>query len=149
MRRSILLILGFLWLALGLALIVTAAARPPAIEIVWQTATEFDTAGFNIYRSEHAAGEYTRINGQLIPSAAGATTGASYRYVDDGVSRGRTYYYRLEDVELDNSTAMHEPLAGRAPNALMPAGLLAAASLACGLVLMSLARRPVMAEVAG
>ena len=36
----------------------------------------------------------------LIPAKGSATQGASYEFVDKNVKNGRTYYYKLEDIDL-------------------------------------------------
>lgn len=105
-------LLGIMWIILALVIAALQFVVSPKIEIEWQTETEIDTAGFNIYRSETADGEYVRINDQIIPSQSDAVSGASYMFTDYGVERGRTYYYQLEDIEYDNSTRRHETLTG-------------------------------------
>jgi hypothetical protein len=94
-----------------LALLALAACAPAPARIVvqWTTATEINTAGFNVYRSERAEGPYTKLNAQLIP-ASDALTGGKYQYEDTTVVAGRTYYYQLEDVEYGGATARHGPI---------------------------------------
>ena len=104
--------LGSLWILLALAILAIQFVVPPKIDIVWETETEIDTAGFNIYRSETADGEFSRLNEQMIPSQSDAVSGATYLYTDKNVERGKTYYYRLEDIEFDNSTQQHDLLIG-------------------------------------
>ena len=107
------LILGILWLTLAGAIALTQLASSPKIDVNWKTASEFDTAGFNIYRSERPDQGFARINDALIHSTADTTSGAEYNFTDQEVKRGTTYYYRLEDVEFDNSTTLHEVVTGR------------------------------------
>lgn len=109
---SIVIGLGILWILLAVAILVLQFVVPAKIEIEWETETEIDTAGFNIYRSDSAEGEFVRINQQLIPSQSDSVSGATYIFTDENVERGKTYYYRLEDVEFDNSTRQHEILTG-------------------------------------
>jgi len=47
-----LIYLGCLWFAFGVSIIVYGVTQPPVITIQWQTESEQDTAGFNIYRSD-------------------------------------------------------------------------------------------------
>ena len=105
-----------------------------SVTIEWTTASELNTAGFNLYRSEELAGTYTRLNADLIPGSTDPLTGGSYRYTDTNVIAGRTYYYQLEDIETGGTTARHEPyqvVAGNGSNisgltiGLLGAGLLA------------------------
>ena len=69
------------------------------IVVQWTTASEMDTAGFNIYRSSSADGEFVRINENLIPASPDPLTGGSYEFKDQNVIPGRTYYYVLEDID--------------------------------------------------
>ena len=78
---------------------LTQVAGSPSIEVEWETETEFETAGYNIYRSDSEDGEFVKINQRLIPSKADPTSGAQYTYIDSDIIPGNTYFYRLEDVE--------------------------------------------------
>ncbi|MBI2471525.1 MAG: hypothetical protein HYV59_09830 [Planctomycetes bacterium] len=79
------------------------------VTLQWETATEIDNAGFNLYRSRMKDGNYKKINEGLIVSTGGQTEGASYRYEDIPPASG-TYYYKLEDVDSNGASAMHGPL---------------------------------------
>ncbi len=136
--QALLVFIGILWLLLGAYILYAQFSRPATIEIEWQTETEFDTAGFNIYRSASPEGEFVQINAQLIPSQADPSSGASYRYVDDKVEAGQTYFYKLEDVEYNNTRQQHESIAGQAPNVEIWALILAAISLVLGLALIAM-----------
>lgn len=96
-------------LALLASLALLIACAPARVVIQWTTATEINTAGFNVYRAERAEGPYTKINAQLIP-ASDALTGGKYQYEDTTVVAGKTYYYQLEDVEYGGATARHGPI---------------------------------------
>jgi len=107
--------LGIMWITLALVIVFLPFFDPPKIDIEWETETEIETAGFNIYRSDTADGEFIRINDQIIPSQSDAVSGATYNYADYNVERGKTYYYQLEDIEYDNTTQRHDVLIGKAP----------------------------------
>ncbi len=82
-----------------------AAVQGRDVLVTWNTASEIDLAGFNLYRSRHADGPYTRLNGGLIPARnPGSVLGASYEWLDRGVEQGRAYYYELEQVEAGGGT---------------------------------------------
>lgn len=134
--ERIFLLLGLLWLGLAVAILVTQLVTPPKIEIRWVTETEFETAGFNIYRSEAADGEFVQINETLIPSASDPASGSSYQYVDEDVEAGKTYYYRLEDVEYDSSSQQHEVLSRAVPRIESWAVILAAVCALVGVFLL-------------
>jgi hypothetical protein len=75
----------------------------------WITASEKDNAGFNIYRAETENGEYVKINAALIPAMGSVAQGAAYKFVDRSVERGKTYYYKLEDIDLSGIATLHGP----------------------------------------
>ncbi|MFN2188126.1 MAG: hypothetical protein ACK2T3_05130, partial [Candidatus Promineifilaceae bacterium] len=135
------IILGILWLLLGVIIFTAQIASAPKIEVTWKTASEFDTAGFNIFRSEKPDQDFQQINNSLIHSEADTTSGAEYSYVDYEVDNGKIYYYRLEDVEFNGATNLHEVVSGESvrfdPWALVLAGiciLVGAAFLINGLI---------------
>jgi hypothetical protein len=47
----------------------------------------------------------------LIPGLTFSVRGRDYTYVDRNVTRGRLYYYKLEDIDLDGQRTMHGPVA--------------------------------------
>ena len=97
-----LIVMGALWLILAGAFLIYQLSVPPTVMIEWTTATEINTAGFYIYRSETPDGEFELINGDnLIQSQGSATSGATYQYEDQNVQAGRSYYYVLEEIEFD------------------------------------------------
>jgi hypothetical protein len=79
----------------------------------WETASETDNAGFNIYRAETADGEFVKINALIIPAKGSITEGASYRFIDRGIERGKTYYYKLEDVDIAGNVTLHGPVSAK------------------------------------
>lgn len=89
----------------------TAEVAGPAIQLDWQTASEVDHLGFNLYRAESAGGPYTRLNAALIPGQLpGSPIGGTYNFLDTTALRGVTYYYWLEDVDLYGNTGLHGPV---------------------------------------
>jgi len=101
-KKRILWFLFGLFFFVGLALSYQAwiMSRDTIIEVKWTTASELDTAGFNLYRSDQPDGNFVQINSSLIPASNDPLTGGSYSYTDRTVEAGRTYYYELEDVEI-------------------------------------------------
>jgi hypothetical protein len=82
-----------------------------AIQIEWETRTEIDNVGFNVYRAETPDGELVRLNEFLIPSQMpGAAMGASYCYLDQDVRPGGTYYYWLESLDVHGAAAQAGPV---------------------------------------
>lgn len=122
-----------------MALLVYQLATPPKVKISWETATELQTAGFNLYRSTSPTGEFELVNrDQLIPSRGTTTSGASYTYLDNNVEAGKTYYYLLEEIELDASSNRYEEdmFTYAVPRVSWWAVILTAVSLLIGLALL-------------
>jgi hypothetical protein len=80
------------------------------VTLKWSTATELDNAGFNLYRLESADGAYSKINDSLIIAQGSSTQGASYEFTDNNVQNRKTYYYKLEDIDLSGKITMHGPV---------------------------------------
>jgi hypothetical protein len=100
---------GMLWLLLTVALLVYQASDPAKVKITWETATEQQTAGFNLYKSSEPDHGFKQINNdQLIAGRGGPVSGASYSFIDNEVEGGKTYFYILEEVELDGSQNRYE-----------------------------------------
>jgi hypothetical protein len=102
-------------------------ARPEGrvIMVRWETASEIDNVGFNLYRATSLEGEKARLNGELIPSKVppGSTIGASYEWQDSRVVAGTVYYYWLEDVDIYGRATLHGPVKARAlAPKLLPSG---------------------------
>lgn len=134
--QRLLVVLGILWLLLAAIIVVSQFAQPTPIRIEWETETEVNTAGFNLYRATSRDGDFSKLNERLIPSEGGPSSGASYDYVDRDVEPGQRYFYQLEDVELDNSAQRHEIIEYEAPLAPWWAYLTAAISVLAGLALL-------------
>ena len=81
-----------------------------AVELVWQTASELDNLGFQLYRAESSQGPYERITASAIPGLGSSPAGARYRYVDSRLVNGKLYFYQLEDIETSGRTERHGPV---------------------------------------
>jgi parallel beta-helix repeat protein len=87
----------------------TAEPGLGSVVLAWETGTEVDNAGFNLYRATAEGGPYAKVNGALIAAEGDPVSGASYTFLDKGLSPG-TYYYNLEDVDLTGTTTLHGPV---------------------------------------
>ncbi len=90
----------------------TAVPAADGVSLTWATISESNTFGFNLFRAETYNGTKVQINSSMIPSkvAPGTNMGAVYTYVDTTAVAGVTYYYWLEEVELDGATNLHGPV---------------------------------------
>jgi hypothetical protein len=88
-----------------------ATCQNSQILVTWQTVSELDNLGFNLYRNTSADGPSLQLNSELIASQApGSGQGSSYEWTNDNVEMGSTYYYWLEDVSLSGITTQHGPV---------------------------------------
>jgi hypothetical protein len=84
--------------------------------ITWQTATETNIRGFNLYRSTELEGARTQLNQEVIqPQNLGQSWGASYEEVDSDVEGGVTYYYWLEVLQTGSEATEYGPEAVEIP----------------------------------
>jgi len=88
----------------------TAKASNAHVKLNWETESEIDNFGFNIYRSETEIGPYTPINAELIPAEGSAIDGAKYSYIDRTAKNRITYYYKLEDIDVYGISTFHGPV---------------------------------------
>jgi hypothetical protein len=106
----------------------TAEGQAGQVLVSWETVSELDNAGFNLYRSDSAV-EPQALLGYTPSQAPGSTQGAAYSYVDADVEAGQTYWYWLEAVDLAGATTLHGPVSATVltPTAVTVAGFEAAA----------------------
>lgn len=83
--------------------------------IEWQTGSEIDNLGFNVYRKEK--GKRVKINPQIIAGSALLTgpgtnlaAGGSYSWWDDSPQGKRAAKYYLEEIKLSGESVNHGPL---------------------------------------
>jgi hypothetical protein len=106
-----------------------AQAMVDRIQLTWETVSEANNAGFNLYRSASPAAPDALL--AFVPSQApGSTQGASYSFDDTEVTPGETWYYWLEDVDLNGATSLHGPVSAtlQAPTAVTVTALEAQAA---------------------
>ncbi len=86
-----------------------AAQVDDAILVTWETNSELNTRGFNLWRGTSPAGPDIRLNATLIPSQSqGNPGGFSYAWEDRAnLVPGTTYFYWLEDVDLSGNVTRH------------------------------------------
>ncbi len=85
----------------------TSISGSGQITLKWTTASELDNAGFNLWRSETANGQYIKINSRIIEAEGGATLKAEYAYSDNTAKAGVRYYYKLEDIDTRGNSTFH------------------------------------------
>jgi hypothetical protein len=81
----------------------SAVRTNQAVTVSWETASEIDLLGFNLYRAISPDGERVKLNAEVIPlNGPGGVIGSSYTYIDSDVSSDLTYYYWLEGLDLSS-----------------------------------------------
>ncbi len=103
----------------------TATAGADQIVLDWETVSELENLGFNVYRATSVEGARAQLNPELIPSQApGSGMGFAYQWVDSDVQAGVTYFYWLEDVDFFGQSGLHGPV-----DATLPRSAIATISL--------------------
>ncbi|MBU1708107.1 T9SS type A sorting domain-containing protein [bacterium] len=76
-----------------------------ALLLFWRVASEHDNRGFNIWRSETPDSGFISLPGDredlTIFGVGNHAYTYTYSWLDDGVDGGKTYYYRLESVGIN------------------------------------------------
>jgi hypothetical protein len=82
------------------------------MHIQWETSSEIENLGFNVYHSNGKEGPWTQLNEEIIPSkvAPGSLEGASYEWVQKEVSLEEDHFYLLEDIDLNGTATRHGPI---------------------------------------
>ena len=119
----------------------SAEGQADRVIVRWDTVSELNNLGFNLWRGMSAGEPDTQLNTDLIPSQApGSTQGQAYEWIDQAnLTAGPTYYYWLEDVDVNGRVTRHGPVSATlaVPTAVTLAKLSAspgpAASAAWGL----------------
>ncbi len=107
-------------LAVTLANFTAETATDGAL-VAWETVSELENAGFNLYRTATPQTPTAADLLATIPSKApGSSQGFFYTYEDTTITAGATYWYWLEDVDFSGATTLHEPVSVfyAAPNAV-------------------------------
>jgi hypothetical protein len=84
-----------------------AVAAEEGLLFEWETASEVDTLGFNIYRSTDLGTTKEKINPDLIPTKfLGTTLSAKYDYLFIDPLNPGVYYFWLESVDISASPSV-------------------------------------------
>ena len=93
-----------------------ASVQLNEILLEWETVSEYNNLGFNIFRATGSqAADIVKLNDTLIYSVdPGGMAGGEYSYIDNfNLQPYTTYYYWLQDVDLDGTLTMHGPIFAR------------------------------------
>ncbi len=71
------------------------------VVLKWNTQSELENLGFNVYRARTAEPEnWKLLNETMIPGQGTYTHATDYEYVDRNVAAGEAYLYKLESVSV-------------------------------------------------
>jgi hypothetical protein len=83
-----------------------AISADEKVTLKWQTETEVDNAGFNVWRAEG----FKKMNESFIPALGSPVSGSEYDFVDQWVLNGKRYFYLLEDIDIKGISTFHGPV---------------------------------------
>ena len=80
--------------------------------LTWETNSELNNRGFNLYRGTSSAGPDRQLNETLIPSQSQGNPGGFIYTWEDHVdlAPGTTYFYWVEDVDIAGVATRHGPV---------------------------------------
>ena len=90
----------------------SAVQQGDAVLVTWETNSELNNRGFNLYRGSSDAGPDRQLNETLIPSQSqGNPGGFVYTWEDRAdLVAGTTYFYWVEDVDVNGVATRHGPV---------------------------------------
>jgi hypothetical protein len=81
------------------------------VTVQWETRTEPGISGFFVWRSQERDHSYYRFHNTMILSKGGAARGGFYTFEDYDVVSGRTYYYKIQEIEESGFDRFYGPVA--------------------------------------
>ncbi len=90
----------------------TASYQNNSTSICWQTQSETENQGWNIYRSDSENfGQSVKINYDLIPGSGTTSIATDYHYNDDfEAQNNENYWYWLEHISFSGVSELSEPI---------------------------------------
>lgn len=70
----------------------------------WETKSEVESAGFNIFRSEQADSGFVKLNAEPIPSAKWSARVREYQYFDRTIDPCKSYFYYIDGLSTDGTS---------------------------------------------
>ncbi|MBN1541231.1 T9SS type A sorting domain-containing protein [candidate division KSB1 bacterium] len=98
----------------------SAQAEDGKVVLSWQTESEVDNLGFNIYRSTALSGTRLKLNTQVIDGAGTTVQRQNYSFVDDRIEETGTYFYFLEQLDLGGAVSTFGPVSIAVDAVLIP-----------------------------
>ncbi len=87
---------------------IEAVDEEGVIAVLWETASETDLFGWNVYRSCEPVCDFSKINGVFIPALGEFSAPVLYKFLDDSAQPSKKYFYYIEGIT-------NEGLSSRSP----------------------------------
>lgn len=88
----------------------TAQVAGPQVILRWETETDIEYAGFNVYRKSSSGSSYEKLNDALITSLTPNNPNTWKFKYHDFPPANDTYLYQLENISLNGNPHLYEPL---------------------------------------
>jgi hypothetical protein len=70
----------------------------------WETKSEVESAGFNIFRSEQSDTGFVKLNKEPVPSAKWSARVRKYEYFDNTIDPCKSYYYYIDGISTNGES---------------------------------------------
>ena len=88
---------------------IRTAVIENGVKIQWTTRSEILTHGYYVLRADNPDGDYRQIS-SLIRGAGTSTQEHEYSFCDHRVTGGKTYWYKLEQIDIDGTIQTYGPV---------------------------------------
>lgn len=88
----------------------TAHTVKGGVQLRWSTESETNSWGFHLLRSLSENSGYEQITAELIRGAGNSTNRRDYQWVDARVESAKTYYYKLQQLDINGGSHFYGPI---------------------------------------
>ncbi len=88
------------------------AAKPDWLQnkIRWQTASEVDNFGYDVYRGPKEEGPFAKVTQTPVPGNGTTDEPSAYEYIDDSIEEGVEYWYYVESISISGDREKFTPI---------------------------------------
>lgn len=80
---------------------IEAVDEQGIIAVLWETDSETDLFGWNVYRSCEPVCDFSKINGVFIPALGESSAPVLYKFLDNSAQPSKKYFYYVEGITKD------------------------------------------------
>ena len=84
----------------------------------WQTASEVENFGFDVYRSDREEGPFVRLTESPIPGSGTSDVPTKYEFADTSIEPDTAYYYYVESISTAGVRQRFTPIFRSKPKSL-------------------------------